>query len=451
MMRFELGYTKTIPYEPADDQEVNSLLDSLGPYAPPKDYSFEPELCPPVPRPIPEVFRGGHHAHRQRTMVVELTLLAVACLLASRFAFVRYLGGFFLPLLYLDWIGLSIALLVVAILVYRQFSPGPFRYVERGEPIVGRVCSEEFRPHLVSAADHTVLNYQFAALVQYRDPQSEELVVREMTSLDIKLDDKDLVASSFRVGDYVTLVYLPNDPRTTMRLYGYLGLRNDLGVVMPQSRHGWEYYVVLNGALAFVAFLAWTVYTWQRYWPINPSWQLLVPIVLGVIGFGSLFLAAISFERRWEKKVRGSRNANARVSGAAAELEVELWPAWEQRLRSWWGVLLIIVLGGAAGLACAVYANARFDTSAVRKEPIVIGDLIINSRAIVFRSGTIKYGFSERGDGVYHSYFVSPEELNLFRRGNQATAHVRDGRFGWQWIERLDPQRMEEPAADGDE
>ncbi len=122
-------------------EEVPLGRTALGPFDPPADYAFEPELRGDVPRPIPNELREGRYGRGQRRLVVGLIAATVVCLAASVVPIVQFWGQFLLPLAYISWIGAAFALAALVAWLRQRFAKGPYLYVESGTPLVARVCA----------------------------------------------------------------------------------------------------------------------------------------------------------------------------------------------------------------------------------------------------------------------------------------------------------------------
>src|SRR5690349_11464431 len=83
----------------------------LGPFAPPDDYVFEPELQSEPPREIPASTRDGRYETKHRQVSRVGLTIGVLAILLGELPFVKVLGLYFLPLAYLSWIGLGVLVL----------------------------------------------------------------------------------------------------------------------------------------------------------------------------------------------------------------------------------------------------------------------------------------------------------------------------------------------------
>jgi hypothetical protein len=138
----------------------------LGPFAPPADYEFEPELRGEVPRQIPAELRHGRHALRQRRMVSGFTFARMICIAASALPVVQLWGLFVLPLQYLAWVGAGCVVIAVVSWISDRLQSGPYRYVREAVPVAARVRELLLRPSAI--VNGQVSQYHFAAVVEYR-------------------------------------------------------------------------------------------------------------------------------------------------------------------------------------------------------------------------------------------------------------------------------------------
>lgn len=85
----------------------------------------------------------------------------------------------------------------------------------------------------------------------------------------------------------------------------------------------------------------------------------------------------------------------------------------------------------------AVRLNVVFDKSASRKEPIDDVRCIMTSTNYIVRDYKVEF----TRDDKPASLTMTPHEMLPLLEIQQATIHVRDGAFGWPWIERIEPRR----------
>jgi hypothetical protein len=423
------------------DESLAALLEELGPFDP-AGYAFEPELRAEVPRPIPYELREGRHGQKQRRLLVELASGAFGCFVASLLPIVQHWGLFFLPLAYLHWVGLALALLVPAVWVRQRLTKGPSQYVVAGTPLVARVCARVLR--VTKVMDDDPLLYRYFVTIQYRHPTSGELVLREVPSNDITRVERDQVTTTYNIGDYVTAVYFDTDPDESLRLYGFLELRHDLGVVrretdeVPNDLRSAAEVLLLFGVLFLCGY---AFYAYARYAPLEWNWtQLAFPVAIGmiVVGGGTILVILMGRQRTRAQTVR--RNALALEKGEPPEQLVPLRGGLtgHGRWGSLWFLATWLIAGSLAGLSFAFAGNALLDRSPAEERPVTIHEMVQTTyRRFLFRSHSIEYTFE--GDKHVRSYLSSPSEMEQF--GVQAgTARVRSGAFGWPWVEAIEPR-----------
>jgi hypothetical protein len=201
------------------------LADALGPFSPPEEFQFESEFDPPVPRPIPKSAKRGSNASRRRATPLILVVLGIGFFVFRMLPSIENLGWYFLPLWYLDWVGLGLFVLGIGCMIRNAFALDDFRYIRDGIPVVGRVI------HL-NKADHTQFidgvptteMSAYHAFVEYTNPQRDEREFVVFSTAAFPTKQSDRYDSGIETGDYVTLVSLPGDFATQVRLYAWSGL-----------------------------------------------------------------------------------------------------------------------------------------------------------------------------------------------------------------------------------
>ncbi len=151
--------------------------------------------------PIPDELKQGRHARRQRIAIGQFAG-GLLCTVLGALPVVRFFGDFVPPLNYLSWIGIGLTLLAIVGFVRGKLTKGPYAYVESGVPIVADVCSLVVRPATFYNGQPT--GHQIAALIQYRDPVSDQVMIGDAASNALSMNAKDSVTTSYHVGDYAT-------------------------------------------------------------------------------------------------------------------------------------------------------------------------------------------------------------------------------------------------------
>jgi Protein of unknown function (DUF3592) len=414
----------------------------LGPFAPPKDYQFEPEFQDQPPRSIPPELRLGRYARGKRRAVWGFLAAGLIFLACSPLPIIRTWGLYFLPLQYLLWIGAGcLAISLVALISY-LWRGGPYRYVREGEPLVARILGLTLQVKRTYQGQPQA--YHFVARIEYRDPTTNELTTADTASNEISSTFKEWFTTSYRVGEYATAVYLPSNPTKTLRLYGFLDLRPDFGLVRRQAKAD----MGIVGAVlavcivfAFVGGLLWAFYAYSRYAPVELTFsQGVLPFAIGIILLGGPFLIlAITLSIREQRK-RKERNEQALASGEPIELEGTRKHGRIGFATIFFGLLIMagaILLSGGIGLCLCFTANALLDTSPAQKHIVRVDNLIMETHKYIVRTYKIEYHFLD-GDLKKHDFLSTPDHLDQFST-NVAIAEVHAGYLGWPWVKDLKP------------
>ncbi|RLS57948.1 MAG: hypothetical protein DWH91_03430 [Planctomycetota bacterium] len=201
------------------------LAEALGPFAPPEDYDFGDEFDPEVPRPLPRPNRRGSYASRRRSQPLILIVLGIAFVVFRMLPSIEDLGHYILPLWYLHWGGLLFFIGGIGALIRNLLTWDDFQYIRDGIPAIGRVIHlrQAVVPQFhngVQVASHG----SFRALVEYTNPQREQRAFAFFETTTFPESKAPRYESGLEIGDYVTLVSLPGDFATNLRLYAWTGL-----------------------------------------------------------------------------------------------------------------------------------------------------------------------------------------------------------------------------------
>jgi hypothetical protein len=226
MCAFKLPFIRPGQLEiPTQDRAALTARVDLGPFNPPADYSFEPELLPPVPRPIPRTTWQGR-SQREWTWHALAFVVLGACFFFAAQRMKPWLRTM------APWLGIGLIAFGVLGFFLGRLRLGPSRYLRHGAALVARVAALEKVPTLL--VDGQPLYYAIVALIEHRDPQSGELRFHQVKSPQLRAGNNDDRATTFQVGDYVTAVYLPGEYPQTLQLFEFL----DLGPQLRFPRRG---------------------------------------------------------------------------------------------------------------------------------------------------------------------------------------------------------------------
>ena len=440
--------------DPLPDEPVK--LPDLGPFEPPSEGVLEPEWADAAPRPIPPEFRKGRHAKRHQRAVWGFLAAGLLCVLCGLLPIMRLWGLFFLPLAYLTWIGIGCAVLAAGASLSSLVRRGPYRYFTQGVPLPARIVRLELRTTVVVNGQPSTCG--FVALIEFRSPETGQIVYTETKSKDFSATLKNELTTSYRVGDYVTAVYLDSDPVGSLRLYGFLDLKPGLGLIKrDQTGEDSPLKIILLVGVIFFFFgiLFWNVYAYGRYEPIEfTSAQGVIPFAIGAVLLGGGLLGLLAWQGASEKKKTAERNRRAQELGEAVEVELDQKHAWFGVQGLLISLILIagaILLGGLTMLCWCFSANAMLDRSPAEPRLVQIGDMIMTTHSGIFREYTIEYQFPEdiRADAT-RKLLSTPGHMMQFET-DAGMAQVRPGRFGWPWVETIEPLNLQPVPPAGDE
>jgi hypothetical protein len=422
---------------------VNSeaVPDVLGPFDPPEDYTFEEEFEADPPRPRTADLRMGRYATRQRRAVSVLLISAALLTASGLLPIVKHWGLYLLPLQYVTWIGCACGVLAILSFSSARIRKGPYLYVESGIPLVARIRALTLRHSLL--VNDQPSQYRFYAQIEYRHPAGN-LRVTETSSNDISSALKHRLTTTYRVGDYVTAVYLQPNFEQSLRLYGFLDLKPGLGLI---RRNAEQEPGLLKTALLLVSIFAlfgtlfWNVYAFEKFEPVELGVREgALPFSVGAVILGGGVFALAAFEQHRRGVKREERNRLALATGEPVELDISRGRSWIGIRGVFMGLILVagaLVLGGATTLCWTFTANAMLDHSPPRYRPIQIDRMISVTHSFLFREYKIEYHFLD-GDPKQRRYLSTPYEMIRFR-GDTGIAEIHSGYLRWPWVKSLAP------------
>jgi hypothetical protein len=415
---------------------------------PPFGFSFEPEFLGQPPRAIPDELDHGPHARRARARIIGLVTGGVLCLLLARAPGIDVVALYFLPAGHLHWIGLGLLAFAGFALVERARRAGPYRYVRDGTPVAAKVLAlEKAVSRIVNGAPSS---YAIYATVALRDPERGTLLNCRLKSNDFSVSTKDRYDAPHRVGEFVTAVYFPGRLEKTLRLYAFLELnpRVCLRRIAQDAASPWKTAAGIVALAAFCVVLFANIYAFGRYEPIDFRFrQALVPMVIGGVVLGGGLLAFLWLHHRSEQQKGRLRSQRAHAEGRMVERPAPFLGTGGYR----WLVGPLILFGapfvGAATALCwCLMANAWLDASAAREVSAQVEGMTQTTHAFMFREYELEYTLA--GSDKRHKLWSTPQELAAFTSA-EAVAHMRDGRLGWPWVEKVVPAPPSPASAAG--
>jgi hypothetical protein len=372
--------------------------------------------------------------------MVGAIVAGILCVAFGQLPILKVWGLYVLPLAYLSWIGVGLLVLGAVGWISGKVRRGPIQYVEEGIPLVARIRDLVLQPTMVVNGQPTT--YAFKSAIEYRDPDTGALVTGQAESRGLSSSAKDKYRTSYRVGDYVTAVYLKSNPAKTLRLYGFLELRPDLGLLRAEGAQPPSLLKTVLGVTAVFALfgvLFGNVYALSKYQPLDLTFnQAAVPVGVGGVVLGGGLVAWLASRQARARRELAARNAKAVAAGEAVELETR-----KRGLFGSYGWLMTVVigfgavmLGGIIVLCWCFTANALLDTSKPEFRPVEIVEFWSTTHSFLFREYEIEYRFP--GERKTEKLLSTPAHMRQFR-SREGMAEVHAGRFGWTWVKTLVP------------
>jgi hypothetical protein len=385
---------------------VPALAPSPMEFAPPSNYAFEPELTGPTPRPLQDNLNDGPYARETRTQLSRVFAVGLTCFVLPYVPGVQTLSYYLLPLAYLDWIGLAALVIAAGRTLHYVLRRGPFRYVKDGQPFVARVMTLALEP---SPIGHGAA--RFKATLIYQHPETGVVTQSATTTKDLSTLQQARYAPRFQVGDYVTAVYLPGkNVEKSLRLYAFLDLSPDVNIrAIASTSSTLRTALVAIGVVALLFVLLGNVYAMERYSISNASLR-----GLGIAAaVGAVVLAALAAVlTRFESTPTGRRSLTVGTVASA------------------------LLIGAMSGMCWSLALNAWLDRSPAREHPAIVVQFWTKTYDFLFRSYEIEYRLDERLETT--RLLTTLEHIHQFH-GPHAVARIRQGAFGWTWIESLEP------------
>jgi hypothetical protein len=289
--------------------------------------------------------------------------------------------------------------------------------------------------------------HAFSATIEYRDPDTGALVGKQLDSRGFSASAKDKYRTSYRIGEYVTAVYLKSKPAKTLRLYGFLELRPDLGLLRNQAAQPPSLLKTVLGVSALFAFfglLFWNVYAFSKYEPLDLTLaQAAAPGGVGGLVLGGGLIAWLAARQARSRRELAARNEKAVAAGEAVEIE-----ARKRGLFGTHGILMTLIiglgavlLGGVIVLCWCFTANALLDKSNPEFRPVEIVEFWSTTHSFLLRQYEIEYRFP--GETQTRKLLSSPGHMARFRT-RHGMAEVHAGRFGWSWVKEITPPQASE-------
>lgn len=406
-------------------------------FDPPQNYDFEPELAGPVPRRW-RPLEGLGWVRRQRRFNFWLCLaLATLSTGLARIPAVQRAATDFLLFAYLDWIGLGFVVLGLGIylLVFlrsrgpiARIWPGPERYFREGEPMVVRVRNTS--KDVVGW--HGVIPNQYAhsAMIEFRDPESDMVVRRTVTSQTFSLFEKDRQETTYQTNEYATALYFAEDPYRTIQLYGFLGLRPGLGMIERPFFADFPRMAEILVAVVWFAYffggIIWGLGPLRDYEPVRLAAKPAVAVIaFGAVLGGALLAVGLLALAHFEACRKGIRRRGRFINAPEVPRYLE------------YAALGGCLLHGAMLAFClAIHVNATYDESPGLERRVEIVSSEEKTTKIFTKEYLVYYRFP--GSEEQHRWTTTQEKFPFYRTGT-ARVLMHTGYLNWPWVKSLSP------------
>jgi hypothetical protein len=399
----------------------------------PTDYEFEPELRGRPPREIPEEFLNlPYHQNRMNVPWALFTGSAV-CMALSMFPQVEQVGVFFSPFRYLFWIGVGLAVLAaISFFVVRQ-TLANLEYIRSGEAYPARILDLDIAPGMSFHGIVTYWKYMAQAAVWKDASAKPEIVDFVAEVLPFQRWRKKM---GYRIGDLATAVRVPNFHYRPLQLYGFLGVRPDIGLIDTGStltlRQAFLIVVLIVLGLAFlvVVFGTATHFTLVGDKTVVEASGLIGAVVIGIP-------ACILIERIRRRKYRSYLAALERAQETGEFVE-------NHRSSGWFKYSLFLVLvmftGGALPASTLMAVNIWFDQSKPEWRPVTVNGKFKESRALgISKNYFLTFMFPK--NDVQNQVYCTPWHLDKFPKPPcPGFAEIHKGALGIAWLRSVEPE-----------
>ncbi len=408
------------PQGPSAEQ----LAEALGPFSPPDDYDLGDEFDPAVPRPISRQNRRGSYASRRRSQPLILIVLGIAFVVFRMLPSIENLGHYILPLWYLHWVGLLFFIGGIGAMIRNLFAWDDFRYIRDGLPIIGRVIHlhQAVIPQFYNGAE-IACHGSFRALVEFINPQREQREFQFFETTTFPASKAPRYESGLEIGDYVTLVSLPGDFASNLRLYPWTGLSpaEDWPKFDGKPLRGMTPLKallltksVLLGLWLFVALLHLIL-----YFPDDWSWKwggifmgLGMLVTMGILGWLAV------------------RHQKSQQRPAATPTSVK---------EMIWGAIAIAFIGVVSGLFMMGLVNSLCDRSLPEPRSVEIVNSWETTHNFLIRHYEVELRPLRGGADFKRGISISNLSQLQWAGSKYGVELVRPGWLGLHWVEGIRP------------
>ncbi len=400
---------------------AEELAEALGPFAPPADYNFGDEFAPEVPRPIPRKNWRGSNASRRRSKPLILIVLGIAFAAFRMLPSIENLGHYILPLWYLHWVGGLLLVSGIGQLIRNQFAVDDFQYIRDGIPIVGRVIHLQ-RGEIPQFAEGLMVGTicTIQALIEYTNPQRQEREFVYVQTESFPLPKADRYESGLEVGDTVTLVGLPGDFATNLRLYAWTGLspEQDWPKLDGKPLRGMtplKALLIAKSVLLGLWLLVGLLHVFLNG-PEDGPWLWPITILISGVVLGVVFFVWLFHVKKWASPIPGAAPANL--------------------IRS---IFTGMVVGMMLGTFAVFLLNSLFDRSPPVLRSVEITQHWQTTHNFIIRTYSVELRPIGGGPTVKRGIAYTELEHLQYARSRYGVELVKPGWLGLEWVAGIRP------------
>jgi len=395
-------------------ETMGELAESFGPFSPPANFSFEPELEGNPPRPVPSELKKGSYEKGWRQQLFTAVGVGLFLLACSRLGIVRNLSYYFLPLKYLNWAGLGVLVITFGAGLYHFLLPGTYKYISDGVPFVFRVLNVT---NVIAGTREAPL-FQYLISGDYRHPETGKVDFMKIQSKPLGSAGKmERYSLTVQPGDYVTGIYLPGNFPKSARLYGFMGLNPDTDYIRKDGKRiepslsPGKVIAVLIGLVAIFILMIMGFYAIEFRFPMEEDFgAFAIGFGAGAVLFGMLSLVGTIFLNKIKKT---------------------------DKIKPVGPAILGAILGGVFMIFLLPLVNAGLDSSVPEYREVDVVEFWQETWNGIIRMYDIEY--RDVITGETRKYPARVEHMQKFHTTKAGVIEIRKGFLGWPWIRQIHP------------
>lgn len=394
----------------------------------PIGYRFEPEFDGALPREIPEALSRPHRRLRRNAGIAIFGSLAI---LFPYSIALRHAATVAPILDHSFWMVGALSPIIIWGLLSSKLRFGDLEYIRSGRPHVGLIVDVALQPVDKAEKDWISWEYLFHTAV-WRSSESTPVFHRFRAV--VPGSELSTTMCTYRMGDSVTVVDVPESRKHRIELYGLTGVRSDIGLVRRVRSPFW---LIPAGLVApFVGLALMATMGSSASEPVDRGEGWLIGWVLGALLIG----APVSHWLNRRRREREADNSNAVKVARAIGVEIRL--PRSSRARQWWIRVIVYAMSAVIGGMTTMGANAFFDDSKGVWRPVVIEELLLKTQQVFFQEFIVEFRFTDTGSRArIHTTPRVFEKLKGHR--GPAFAEVHDGALGIKWVRVIEIQMPE--------